>query len=89
MDVDRCLYAAPAEAYMEAAWSVPSHVQRLMLVGHNPGISECAARLADAPASLPTTGIAVIRLALDAWENWKTATRGTLVWLWYPKMDAL
>jgi len=68
--------------------------QRLMLVGHNPGIHELALALAGSgdPAgrnalagNLPTSGLAVFDFAIDDWSE-VAFRRGRLVLFVSPKL---
>lgn len=74
------LYLASPDALLAIAAAVPDDVERLMLVGHNPGVQQLAAGLAgtaaaaDRLAGLPTAGLAV--LGVDGpWDAlaWGTA----------------
>src|SRR5229473_814414 len=56
--------------------------QRLMLVGHNPGMHELVLALAD---NLPTSGLAVFDFAGDDWAD-VAFRRGRLVLFVTPKL---
>jgi phosphohistidine phosphatase len=72
------LYGAEAAQLLAIIRSVTANPERLMIVGHNPGLHELAlhligdgdtagrAALAD---NLPTSGLAVIDFAVDHWDS--------------------
>lgn len=70
---DRRVYAASAAALAEIVGSLPANVERLLLIGHNPGLEELALWLVpegDGPRAelmqkYPTAALAEI--ALPAW----------------------
>lgn len=77
---DDAMYLATREALLAVVAAVPDEVERLMVVGHNPGLLGLAAGLAgtrsaaDRLRGLPTAGLAV--LACDGpWQalGWGTA----------------
>ncbi len=78
VQVSRDLYLASAENLLDAIKQVPEHVQRLLIVAHNPGLHQLAlqltsagnaqlrARLAD---RFPTGAIAELTLGVDHWRD--------------------
>jgi phosphohistidine phosphatase len=66
----RC-YLAEASQLLEIAREVPTACRHLFIVGHNPGLSELARRLAvrDAPSSMETAGLFTLRLAAADWAS--------------------
>jgi phosphohistidine phosphatase len=68
---DRALYDAPAEAILAVLNRAQAPVT--MLIGHNPGIGECARRLAIAApphprfAAYPTGASTVLRFSRESW----------------------
>jgi phosphohistidine phosphatase len=71
--VDRRLYDAPAERMLDVLRGAAA--DPVLLIGHNPGIGEFAARLAIAPPAherfedYPTGATTVFRFVRDAWAN--------------------
>ena len=84
----RALYAAPPEAYVETAWEVPDDVQRLLLVGHNPGLARLLFELTGTSADVPTSALACITLDMASWDRMTLDTPAQLQWLWYPKLES-
>lgn len=68
IDLVKYLYLAPAEEYLELLerFDEPA-VDRLMVVGHNPGLEELVYRLGNLHESMPTAAIAVVDLGSDQW----------------------
>ena len=60
-------YLADAPTLMELVRMAPSHVKRLWLIAHNPGISEFAAMLTRSYISMGTANIAEVHLSIDHW----------------------
>lgn len=80
---DERLYLAPVETLMEIARAAPEPAQRLLLIGHNPGLEELALLLAKAGAGplrdevevkYPTGTIAEIELPADRWSAIREGT---------------
>lgn len=76
VEIERALYLASGDALLERLRELPEEVERVLLVGHNPGIGEFAKRLArEGPAELrerlgekfPTGALAIIRLSAPRW----------------------
>lgn len=66
--VDERIYDATAVDLLEVIRALDPRHERVMLVGHHPGITEIANRLAGAAiAKIPTCGIAEVRLHGRAW----------------------
>ena len=74
---DATLYLAAPPALLDALHALPDTVTRVMLVGHNPGISLLAQQLHQAPAPDIILGTGQwIRLLLPA-ETWKNLLPGS------------
>jgi phosphohistidine phosphatase len=76
VEIERALYLASCETLLGRLRELPEEVERVLLVGHNPGIGELAERLArEGPAELreslgekfPTGALAIIRLSAPRW----------------------
>src|SRR5690606_23075421 len=75
---EKALYLAPAERLLEIIRTIPDDCAAAMLVGHNPGIEELAAKLAHGVASpylrrlenkFPTCGLATVELKIESWSR--------------------
>jgi phosphohistidine phosphatase len=86
------IYAASAGELMSVLRHLPDEANHVLVVGHNPGFEDVAARLIGADAygmaaglRLPTGGVAHLSLAVDTW-NALQANSGQLIWLVNPRM---
>lgn len=67
---EKKLYHASPEEILSILRSTPSHVESVMLVGHNPGFTEFANDLLNEEIdNLPTAGVVGARLTIDAWKD--------------------
>jgi len=81
---DRRLYLAEPGDLMAVIREQTALTSEIMVVGHNPGITAFAGRLADTHVdSMPTSSYAEISFDLDKWEDvdWET---GSLVHFDWP-----
>lgn len=85
--------AAHSELYTESAEELLSFIQhssdtvdRLMLVGHNPAVTELAQSFGMTVDNIPTCGVAVFRFAADCWQA-VTGDQATLYFYDYPKRE--
>jgi phosphohistidine phosphatase len=81
----RELYSFAPEEYLEALANVDDTYNRVMVVGHNPGLEELQQWLTGVYTSLPTAALAVVRLNINHWAELEEAGRGELVQVWRPK----
>jgi phosphohistidine phosphatase len=85
------LYLAPAAKIVAAVRGCPPAVTSLMIVGHNPGLEECATRLAREPVrrkerarhealeeKFPTSALAILDFDVTRWRDVEEAS-GKLV----------
>jgi len=67
---EAALYPASAESLLERVRALDDTWQHVMLIGHNPGLTDFASQIATAGgASLPTCGVLVADLAVDSWRE--------------------
>jgi phosphohistidine phosphatase len=79
------LYLAEPPAYLDALKRLEQSVNRVLVVGHNPGIETLLYRLTGEAEHMPTAALAVCDLAIDSWSELGPETRGTLVRVFRPK----
>ena len=80
------LYHAPADEYLEALERFDGeNVERLMMVGHNPGLEELIYRLAKAHERMPTAAIARFDLGDKDWISIRKPFKAKLLSIWRPK----
>lgn len=78
------LYMAEPETYIQKIASVPEKVDKLLIVGHNPGLEGLVMTLGDKITSLPTGSIAKIYLFVDKWSEFTIETDGEINHIWVP-----
>ena len=79
------LYLAPPAEYLDLLRQLPDSIGRVMLVGHNPGMSDLVNALADVDTEFPTAALAQIELDVPRWRDLEPKTKGKLVDLWLPR----
>lgn len=63
------LYAASARSILAIAAALPEAAQVVMLVGHNPGMTDAVDELTGAYAELPTCAVAECAVDVDSWAE--------------------
>jgi phosphohistidine phosphatase len=61
------LYMAEPEDYINALRELPNEVERVLLIGHNPGLEMLLQLLSGQIQSMPTAVIAHLDLPIDHW----------------------
>jgi len=79
------LYMAEPSIYMDLIQALPEGAERVMLVGHNPGIEAVLQMLTEQVEALPTAAIAQITLPVQNWKSVTLETKGKLDHIWRPK----
>lgn len=79
------LYMAGPEAYVNVLRNADDQYDRVMVVGHCPGIEEFVERLTGEAVTMPTAAVAHITLPIDRWSELDGHTRGELLHVWRPK----
>ncbi len=68
--IESLLYHCSADVFLEVIYSLPEDINSVMIVAHNPGVTDLAFELTKGGTSfLPTTGVAIIRYNVDTWQN--------------------
>jgi phosphohistidine phosphatase len=79
------LYGAGPMGYIRILQEVPDVYQRVMVVGHNPGLEVLLEVLTGEAVWLPTAALAHVELPIDTWAEIREYVGGKLVDLWEPK----
>lgn len=82
--LDNLYMAEPPEYYL-ALQSLKDDCERVMVIGHNPGLESLLQLLSNRIESLPTAVIAHLVLPIQSWSELTTETTGELVDIWRPK----
>jgi phosphohistidine phosphatase len=72
------LYLAEPEVYITALRRHAQDAQRVLLVGHNPGLEALALILTGDPVSLPPAGLAVCTLPIRSFSELAPQVRGKM-----------
>lgn len=81
----RDFYLADPATYLEVLHDVDDKYQRVMIVGHNPGMEELLADLTGQAEHFTTANIAHVKLPISSWSQLNEDTTGKLLHLWRPK----
>lgn len=81
------LYLGEPGAYVTALARRGGQHERLMVVGHNPGLETLVELLTGRSEHLPTGGLAVCRLAVENWADLSRNAKARLVHVWRPRDD--
>jgi len=79
------LYLGEPGAYLGELQHLPESVERVLVVGHNPGLESLLQILSGQVESLPTAAISHLVLPIKAWSELNGATEGDLVELLCPR----
>jgi phosphohistidine phosphatase len=78
-------YLAEPAVYAGALCSLPDEIERVLLIGHNPGMEGLVQLLSGQVESLPTSAIAYLVLPISHWNELDGATHGDIIELWRPR----
>jgi phosphohistidine phosphatase len=79
------LNMAEANEILEVLRSLPDEIERVMIVGHNPGLESLIPFFTHEVEALPHAGVAVLNLKLQNWQDLRHKTRAKLKELWRAK----
>lgn len=79
------LYMAETPEYYAVLQALPEEIERVMVIGHNPGLETLLQLLSNRIESLPTAVLAHIVLPIENWSQFTPDTTGELVDIWRPK----
>ncbi|WP_419164645.1 SixA phosphatase family protein [Candidatus Palauibacter sp.] len=85
IETTRDLYGAHPDGYIEVAEERGGAAERLMVVGHNPGITALVSRLTGVVEYMPTAALAIVELDIEDWSELGRAGEGRLAAFWRPK----
>ncbi len=78
-------YLAEPAAYLRGLALVPDDLERVMVIGHNPGLEGLLQILSGRIEALPTSTIAYLSLPVDSWHDLHDDTEGELLELLIPQ----
>lgn len=75
-------YLAEPAAYLDGLRVLPEDVERVLVIGHNPGLETLLHLISGRIESLATSSVAYLALPIKTWQELDTNTQGELVQLW-------
>jgi phosphohistidine phosphatase len=78
-------YMGEPDDYLKQLRKLPDSIERVLVIGHNPGLEALMQILSGKVVALPTAAIAYITLPIDYWKNLYEDTKGELNEVWRPK----
>ena len=78
-------YLAGPPTYVEILNDLPDSYERVMVVGHNPGMEELVSLLTDKDRRMTTANVAVVELPIESWAELTVFSDGRLKHHWRPK----
>jgi len=78
-------YLADSRDYLETLLRLDDDCQRVLIVGHNPGIEQLVQITGGADETMPTAALAHVRLPIERWVELSAHLPGQLVEVWRPK----
>ncbi len=83
--IKRALYHADAESLLRVVHAANDNADSIMIVGHNPGLTEFANDLLNEFIdNIPTAGVVAAQLKINSWKN-AVMGCGTLLFFDFPK----
>lgn len=79
------LYLAEPPTYVEALRKLGGDAERVLVVGHNPGIEALLFRFTGETEHMPTAALAECALPIASWSELGPQTLGKLRKVWRPK----
>lgn len=83
--INEDFYPGDTETFIESFYSLPKEIERVMIVGHNPGLEEFLHDLTGESARMPTSALAQVSLPIIEWPELDARTEGKLIDLWRVK----
>ena len=77
-------YMGEPDDYITALKELPDEIERVMIVGHNPGLEAFLQLLDGKVDSLPTGSLAYLVLDIKHWADLTKSTAGDLISFWEP-----
>lgn len=86
IQVDERIYQAGTPGLLKVIHAIHNDIRDVLLIGHNPDITELAEDLCSRDfGNIPTAGVVAIRFNIDSWERIKSGT-GHVLFFEYPEM---
>lgn len=79
------LYLAGPAAYLDVLRGLTGEYERVLVVGHNPGLEALVEALTGETVAMPTAALAQVTLSLSNWWDLTDDFQGRLANIWLPK----
>jgi phosphohistidine phosphatase len=79
------LYLAEPEVYLTVLRTLPESLERVMFIGHNPGLEGLLQVLSGRIESLPTSSVAYLNLPIQVWGEIDGKVEGELIEMLEPR----
>lgn len=79
------LFMAEGDEYLKLLRSLPDDIERVMIIGHNPGLESMIPLLTRQVEAIPTAAIAYLIAQISHWKDLSKDTEIDLVEIWRPK----
>ena len=79
------LYMGEPSDFVEALKTVDKHMEKVMIVAHNPGLEAYLQIIDGEIESLPTAALGYLVLGIDKWKDLSFETMGDMIGYWTPK----
>jgi phosphohistidine phosphatase len=81
------LYLAEVPVYENLLMNLPDELERVMIIGHNPGIESLVQIFCNQIESLPAGAVALVSAPIQSWKELMINTKCDLVDLYRPKNE--
>ena len=85
ISVESSLYRAGSSAYLDTLRHLTSQYDTVLIVGHNPDVEHLVEILTGNVMTIPTCGLAYVKLLIEKWLDLKDDKKSELVKMWRPK----
>lgn len=79
------LFHAEPGAFLEVVRGLPEKCDRVMVVGHNPGLEDLLSALTGADEPLPTAALAQVEIDVAEWQHAHLDQSARCVHVWLPR----
>lgn len=78
-------YMGEPEDYIQKLRSLSPEINRVLVVGHNPGLEALLQLLDNHINAMPTGSLAIVKLNLPSWDAMTMETDGNIIAFWDPE----
>jgi phosphohistidine phosphatase len=79
------LYLAAPHDYVAYLRSLDDQHDRVLVIGHNPGLEDLLESITGSFQDMPTAALAHLRLAIASWQEFSAEADGQQLHLWRPR----